>query len=512
MRLSAFIVVCAISLASNAELRFSEPVWRPDLGLSVPTFAAAVAEPLDPPRAESYLVTADGERRLEDRFDVNDLWYCLTLRARWSDADGRRLHLARLGLRATDDALGTLSTRTAFYGRMAHAALDPKDVAARDRAAADASPVPLGRAVKPRRAQRRDLLDLTAYTTTNDQTLVFAFRPRTPERKETPDWYLAVLVAAPGDDMAEVRARFDADFLDRISVPAARARPRPIEPTLPPPGLAEADLLRRDIARSVANYDGWAFTTAADVAVIDNLDPGIRATVVTALTNRLPRLRQEYARRAPTPLAATNQLAVVRVFANRADYLAYVGVEQKWTAAIWSPVRRELVLCQNEGGTDELLRTAWHEAFHQYLAYAGSMIAASPWFNEGHAELFAHSHFDARTGELVFDRPPENVAYVQNYAAELAEMLPAIFDMDYHEFYAGTQDDVAAKYRVAWALAYFLEIGAPKVRFRPFENVRADYMAALVDTKSMRQATATVFDERMRETFIAAWLAFWLRP
>ena len=159
-------------------------------------------------------------------------------------------------------------------------------------------------------------------------------------------------------------------------------------------------------------------------------------------------------------------------------------------------------------GTQNLLQTVWHEAFHQYLAYAAALVTAAPWFNEGHAELFEHSHLD-RYGKVVFDRDPASVSYVKTYAAALAEMLPTILTLNYDAFYGGTQEEIAARYRLAWSLAYFLEVGAPKVRFQPFANLRRDYVKALVDTRSMDEAGRVVFSDEFRDQFIAAWLAFW---
>ena len=310
--------------------------------------------------------------------------------------------------------------------------------------------------------------------------------------------------------MDEVQAWFDDAFLDQISVPSLRARPAPADPVLPPDDATEDELLRRDVRGNVVNYDDWNCTSAEDVLVVDNVDPSVRGPFVSALTNNLPRLRRAYARAVPSALSATNQTAVVRVFRSREEYLAYVGVEQKWTAALWSPVRRELVLYHPETGTEQLLHTVWHEAFHQYLAYAGSMIESSPWFNEGHAQLFEHSHFD-RKGEIVFDRDVQAAAYMQEYAAEMAQNIPAVLEMDYAAFYDGTQEEISAKYRLAWAIAYFLEVGAPKVRYRPYERLRADYLEALVRTRSMHEATAAVLGGEAREAFVSDWLDFWKR-
>lgn len=511
MRFSAFIAACAVCLASEAALRFTEPVWRPDLGFYVPCLAEARGCPLDMPRAEAYLVTRDGKRRLEDRFDTFDLWTCRTVRGRWRDASGNELQIARLDALPPDDAPGSVRTRRSFEQALGDESFDPKDAVYRDEAVANAAPVDVGRAVRPRfEGDRRNIRDLFFYTTTNDCALVCAFRPRSPEYKESPGWFLATLIAAPGENMAEVRARFDDEFLHRISVPTLFARSSLAKPAVRPDEKAgEYDLLRADLRAQVANYEDWHCTDADDVTVIDDLDAGVHAEFVGKLTNSLPRLRRAYAASVPSPLEATNTLAVVRVFRDREAYLAYVGAEWGISSALWCPQRRELVLHHTVEGVDELLRTAWHEAFHQYLSYAGAMYGSSQWFNEGHATLFQHAEFDAK-GELTFGRDPFVAGYVQEFASNLAEALPSLFEMDHEAFYSGTPEEIGIRYRLAWSVAYFLEVGAPKLRFQPYRNLRADYVSALVKTGSGLKATRQVLgDEKSRDEFVAAWLAFW---
>ena len=509
MRLNVYIAALLCCLTAEAAPRFTAPVWRPDLGIALPGLDRATASPFALPKAAAYLVTSStGVRRLEDRFDVFDLWESATLRGRWVDDEGNQLQIARLFARPPADAPGTVSTRRAFYDALARQAIAPKRLDQRDEAAMAVAPVDVQDPVKPRRSQRLNLMDVVYYPSTNDHALVCAFRPRTPERGETTDWYLASLVAVPEANMNEVQAWFDENFLDEISVPNARARPVPAAAAFPPDDATEEELLWRDIRGNVVNYDDWHSVSAEDVLVVDNVDPALRGVFIASLTNNLPRLRRAYARCVPSALSATNKTAVVRVFRSREEYLAYVGVAQKWTAALWSPARRELVLYLPASGADQLLHTVWHEAFHQYLAYAGSMIDSSPWFNEGHAQLFEHSHFD-RDGAIAFDRDAQAEAYVRQYAAELAQYIPAVLEMDYAAFYDGTQEEVAAKYRLAWSIAYFLEVGAPKIRMRPFENLRADYLKELVRTRSMHEATAAVLNDDRREAFAAAWLDFW---
>ena len=510
MRFSAFIAVLVFSLSVEAVVRFSAPVWRPDLDLSLPCLEGGRGAPLDMPRADAYLVTRDGKSMMEDRYDTFDLWVGQTLRGRWRDPEGNLLYIARLETCPPDDAPDTTSTRCAFAARQRSRRVNPRNPAQRDEAAMAVSPVELGRAVKPRRSKRPNFTDLISYTTTNETSLVYAFRPRDPDSGAVHDWYLVVLQATPNSNMSEVRERFDKDFLDEISVPGSMAR-RSLESA--PPALdkdaPETERLRADVRDCVVNYDEWSWTDAGDAIVVDNLDEGVRMSFVTALTNQLPRLRREFAETVPSPLSATNALAVVRIFRNREEYLAYVGVQAKWTAALWFPARRELVLYHPDGGTGTLLRTVLHESFHQYLAYAASMIDSSPWFNEGHAQLFEHSHYDWKD-RLVYERDAQSAAYVHEYAADLAEMLPDFLQLDYAEFYDGTQEDIAARYRLAWSIAYFLSEGAPLLRGQPYADFRARYMEALVKTRSMQGAVQAVLgDEKSRDAFVAAWLAFW---
>ena len=49
------------------------------------------------------------------------------------------------------------------------------------------------------------------------------------------------------------------------------------------------------------------------------------------------------------------------------------------------------------------------------------------------------------------------------------------------------------------------------MRYRPYERLRADYLEALVRTRSMHGATEAVFDGETREAFVSDWLDFWKR-
>ena len=62
------------------------------------------------------------------------------------------------------------------------------------------------------------------------------------------------------------------------------------------------------------------------------------------------------------------------------------------------------------------------------------------------------------------------------------------------------------KYALARSIAYFLENGAPKVRFNPFGDVKKKYLDTLLETQDMHKATAAAFpgEEALRK-FIVEW-------
>ena len=147
------------------------------------------------------------------------------------------------------------------------------------------------------------------------------------------------------------------------------------------------------------------------------------------------------------------------------------------------------------------MRTIRHEAFHQYLSYAASMIAISPWFNEGYAQYFENDE-SADWGEG-FDLSDENVD-------RMSAAIPGILMMDYGQFYGGSDFERRFKYKLAWSIVRFIEKGADDVRLKPFEGLKKRYMDALIETRDMRRATSAAFrDADLLKKFIAEWKKFW---
>ena len=463
--------------------------------------------PLDMPRAEAYFVKdGTGALWLEDRYSTLDLWTSQAVLGRWEDDDGRCFAVARLDV-VPPLAGGETRTRTAYARDRVF--LDRKDRSVGDlRAQAVARLAPVAPAKEPTspRQRIRGLAEALYYQGTNQSAVVCAFLPENSRA-----WYLATWELAEGDDFDYSRERFEEEFLAKwgelaktvlrseaeAAAPLRRSARRADPDSGREPRGVERDLLRADARHSVTNYANWHVTDAPEFTVLDDL-PADNA-FVRALTNELPVLRAKYAAALPSPVDGTNVLCVARIFKDRDEYLDAVGEDMAWTAAYWSPLRRELVAYLPQDGADGLMKTIRHEAFHQYLSYACAMISVSPWLNEGYAEYFE----DEGSADWNLGADPPDLE-------SLAEFLPSVFKMDYEQFYAGTPEARRLKYRLAWSVAYFLEKGAREVRFDPFKDLKRNYVDALLKHKDMVLATAAAFGTRDNlELFVSEWKKFW---
>jgi len=458
--------------------------------------------PLEMPRAEAYLVTQDGRIRLEDRYDRLDLWISQTVVGRWTDEDGRVFLLADLDVEPPSGSPSSTLTRTDYAAQCTPL---PRLRANREiprsfrRAVEILAGCPLTDD-KPRRSRQlpHGYADVTYWQhPTNDASVVCAFRLEKSER-----WHLAVWNLAEGDDHAERVELLEEGFLrkefaefgekdkGRMTMDKGKVKP------------CERELLRADARHSVAAYPSWHVADAEEFTVLDD---ALTHDLVKTLTNEFALVRTRASAALPTSVDGSNVLCVARIFASRAEYLSALETDgctnMMWTAAYWSPQRRELVAYLP--GTDEeaFLKTVRHETFHQYLSYAASMLPVSPWLNEGYAQYFEDAENES-WGD-VYDLSDEGLK-------RIARVIPALLDMDYEVFYAGADAERRFKYRLAWSLAVFLEKGADKVRQRPFARLKRDYFEALFKSRDMRAATAAAFGSPdMLKLFVAEWMKFW---
>ncbi len=454
--------------------------------------------PLDMPRAEAYFIAeSDGSRRLEDRYDVFDLWLGRAVDGRWMDDSFRVFVLATLD--ALPPALTAAQTETRVDYEAQRVAPERRND---DHLAAMVdmlSPVEPAKEFERPRQKPRGYRDVRYWQGTNTAAIVCTWLPEKSDVWRFASWELAY-----DDDFAAMLDTFQREFVEKReweklsgakAGESAEAKPRRRRKD---EGPQERDLLRRDLRHSVAAYESWHMTDADEFSVIDCLPA---RGFVTSLTNDLRIMRTKYAETVPSPINVSNTLSVARIYSNREDYLEAAGDDMQWSAAYWNPGRRELVAYLPVQGEQQLLRTIRHEAFHQYLSYACSMMSAAPWFNEGYAQYFED-----------VDDADWRIAVTAEDLNRLEDMLLPLVLMDYGQFYDGTDAERRLKYRLAWSIAFFIENGAPKVRFRPFENLKKDYIDALLKTRDMRKATGAAFGSTDKfKNFVSEWKKFWLR-
>ena len=460
--------------------------------------------PIDMPRAEAYLVREDGVSRLEDRFDRLDLWMSQALIGRWVDDEDRLFILSALKTcPPAVDRSGT-QTRVEYESRkvpMKRVRANAGFPAAFKDAVAILAPCAVMDEPRSPRQLPRGYKEVYYWQNpTNYSDIVCTFLP-----EGTNTWFLASWALAPEDDYPTQMQAFEDKFLrDDFPSLVSRLKSSDGEGRKTLDLRRERELLRCDAQHSIAAYSNWHFTGAEEFAVLDDLPA--RGFVET-LTNDFPVMRAKYAAAIPSPLDGSNVLSVVRIYANRDEYLDALETDgmtnMAWSAAYWSPGRRELVAHLSAGGEKELMRTIRHEAFHQYLSYASSMIPSSPWFNEGSAQYF-EDDANADWGEG-FEVTDENID-------RMSAAIPGLLMMDYEQFYGGSDLERRFKYRLAWSVVRFIEKGADEVRLKPFEGLKKRYMDALIETRDMRKATSAAFrDADLLKQFIAEWKKFWKR-
>ena len=456
--------------------------------------------PLDMPRAEAYLVREDCVSRLEDRFDRTDLWMSQALIGRWIDDEDRFFLLSALGTCPPPVSRSDTLTRTEYESRkvpMKRVRANADFPAAfRDAIAILAPCAVVEKPRSPRQLPRGYKEVYYWQNPTNYSDIVCTFLP-----ERTNVWFLASWKLALEDDYPTQMEAFEDRFLRKEFGGFIKHRDTGTQSDSVFENT-ERDLLRRDARHSIAAYSNWHFTGAEEFAVLDDLSS---RGFVEMLTNDFPVMRAKYTAAIPSPLDGSNVLSVVRIYASRDEYLDALEADgmtnMAWSAAYWSQQRRELVAHLSPDGGEELMRTIRHEAFHQYLSYAASMISASPWFNEGYAQYFE----DDKSADwgAGFDLSDENID-------RMSVAIPGVLMMDYEQFYGGSDLERRFKYRLAWSIVRFVEKGADDVRLKPFAGLKKRYMDALIETRDMRQATSVAFkDADLLKTFVTEWKKFW---
>lgn len=500
------------------------PVLRPGQARRLPAAGIELPVPRDSrddviptPQVYTYQVTRGGEQFRVELYDPRELWFGEHTIGRWGDAAGTRMTLAVMEY-------------------MPPAGFEREHVSHTDYLAAERVPVNLtGPATQK---------TISEWVTAYRGTATFARAPETSLRqfgglwrlgqpnnpffigyafqfsrvsagqRFAPDsWFVLLFDLATGTDPNDAEREVLRNFLPRINGfrpeagDALETRSRRFQ--------AGGDdgqpvaTLRERILDSLRHQQDWWYAETRHYLMVS--DVGTRHHVMLrSLQNELEDLRVGFAALVP-PRTQFSEVSVLRIFAEEDDYVRYVGQAHAWSAGLWMPARRELVVRpltsdRSRDVRERIRKTAYHEAFHQYLFYALNQRDTAPWFNEGHAVLFENAEF--RNNRLTLQESEQLVEILLKAIEEDRIDLGRMMEMNYNEFYDNSNNMRELNYALAWGLIYYLHKGAVHENPNIYRELLTTYVNHVMQ-HDMRQATRLTMHnigyDRLQNSLISFW-------
>ena len=258
--------------------------------------------------------------------------------------------------------------------------------------------------------------------------------------------------------------------------------------------------------KSISGMRGWYIRETPNYIFATNQR---NRSDMRRLQNDLELARELFKRYFP-PAAERCGVGVVKLFAERGEYLRYVGQNLQWTAGIWNSGVRELIVSPLGGKADDriaekhLREVALHEGFHQYIFYAANEIDPALWFNEGCAQFFETSQL--RQGEAgVLDKNTESK--LAGAAQAAGTDLKRFVSLDHKGFYSDGERE--HNYALAHALCYYLLRGAPAMGESRFAAIPRRYIEALRRSRNLDAARSEAFKGIDTRELAAKLKAFW---
>ncbi|MFO7938011.1 MAG: hypothetical protein R6V06_10470 [Kiritimatiellia bacterium] len=502
---------------SYAAPEFGRTENYPHIGLMLPPLARSKPRPLQMPEAHAYIAEIQGSLHREDRFAPFDLWYRQEHEGRWEDAEGNMLFLGRITYTLPAFQQDYV-TRDEFAVRCADSdwQIDGNKPEMIHEWVSDFSGNEL---YEPQKLNINSiaLSEIYFYPSDNSNRLVYAFHPRRIGNARNFDWFCVILHTNGAEDPEKLQLDFEDNWIAEIKQAPASSKDDGIfasELDTSREGIIDFDQpdhpVRTAARKSVENYKEWWYAETDGYIILSDVNTDLGKSLVERIQKNMPILQESYRRLLP-PLTDTHDISLIRIFQFKSDYDRHVGNKLKWSSGIWMPKRRELALTQ-EFHTEEIMRTLRHESFHQYISYAWGMLTPPPWLNEGHACFFENARIDSNK-TITFEEDPKRLSLLLDNIETATALIPLMFEMDYREFYegGGSAKGRSFNYALAWALAYYLQKGAPQERNTPFKSLISDYAASLAATAEYKKANELVFADFEMQVFQSNFMEFWLK-
>lgn len=512
----ALALLAAPAALARVELRFTEGRDLPQVGLQLRTLPSAREKPLPALTIHPYRVESGTNSYRVELYAPRDLWVAEQHAVEWEDLKGNRLTLAVVR-RPLPGPFARPHVSREEYEAAAAPARGASDWSQGELAAwvrdymgvavtAHADPAPPARLA--------ELVEMRiAGPATNTFAYVFRMNPQgLGARKAPADLFFVSFHLGPDTDPAASLQAIRLRFWQYLQPSGAPAGPTPASATGAAPAAVSPELAasRRQVADSIRNLKDWWSLESEHYIILSSMKAG-QKSAVKELQGNVEKVRVVFEDLIPAQVPIT-AVSVIRIPSTDGEYTEYVGDALAWSAGMWMPNRKELVLRSFEdAGTKErrelLFRTAYHEAFHQYLFYALDRAEASAWFNEGHAALFETVEIRSRGARILQD--DAKVAYLQQLLKERELTVAEILGLSYDDFYAPTQAQRVNHYVMAWGFVYYLRLGATKDAREGYAGILDGYLDALRETRDAAEATRRAFAgidlDQLQRDFRAFW-------
>ncbi len=514
-----FLLACFVCATACATPSFRTDRPYPNLGLKCRVIGGGEPEPLAQPKVYTYTFTRGSESIRKDLFDGRELWYASQHAGQWRDEAGNTFIIGRVLQKMPELNTGQMKhiARDEVEKAIAEVGnqVDPEkqeDLLAWVKAFTGEEP----KEIEPLRVSGMGLAQSSFVPMSSEKApLVYLFRVKTRlanGNASKSEWYAAIIKIADKTAPSKVRKDFEMQFLPAVtavtrstSLGSGSVQSKQISA---PGKSAFPEHPSRDAAKkSIANSQGWWFAETAEYVFLSNIRSAVGKKIVQDLQKELPVLRAACIKLIP-PAEPISDVSVVRIFEDRDEYVKYVGKEREWTAGLWWPAQRELVILSHGKDIAKTMEIIRHEAFHQYLFYASGMKEHAMWFNEGHA-TFLEEATPLRTGKGLDIPESERIKYVVDNLESVSLNLEKVLYSPYNAFYSGTQEGISANYATACALVYFFRKGVPATKLAPYAKVMETYQATLMETGNSEAATKKAFEGIDMKKFKADFIKFW---
>jgi len=265
-------------------------------------------------------------------------------------------------------------------------------------------------------------------------------------------------------------------------------------------GLAGVIVAALSLAPSALAGNGMIEYTTAHYSVKTDITPRFAAVI----GDHMETIYREYARRFQG-FGEVEQRFDVKVFRTRRQYEEATGALAPGSTGAFI-VHLKLLAAHAEGRTaEEVLRTLYHEGFHQFMYYAISKECPI-WLNEGLAEYFSEATWNGKefeTGQVPSGRLHVIREAIRTGTYVPLHMLVTMSNEQWLQNCASNDHRASIHYCQAWSLAQFL-LHANGGRYAP---MMSRFLRELADGHDQEEAFVASFGADLR-AFEQTWARY----